>query len=237
VRLIVTNDEDAIKSIIKATNRQTQVTDDQFFAVEEFPKQLEDFFQAFDGDKKLYYERRSGQYERFPIQKTRIITQPDVIKSFAAMFLAEAHRTTRSYSSLKAKVGGEIFAKGHRMEPYYAAAYAFYKVDFLFRNKRIEPQCKPARFHILLAARLLCAADQIPLMNSREMERYCTSILNTLWDSSQSDALLTRAVQVVREVANGDFDRDRIRTETFTAGVIDKCREIRALEAGNEVRI
>jgi hypothetical protein len=236
VRLIVTKDEEAIKSIIKATNRQTQVTDDQFFAVEEFPKQLEDYFQAFDGDKKLYYERRSGQYERFPIQKTRIITQPDVIKSFAAMFLVEAHRTTRSYSSLKAKVGADIFGKGHRMEPYYVAAYAFYKVDFLFRNKRIEAQCKPARFHILLAARLLCAAEKIPAMNSHEMEKYCASIMNILWDSSQSDALLTRAVQVVLDIANGDFNRDTIRTETFTSGVVDKCREIRASEESNEVR-
>jgi hypothetical protein len=46
VRLIGTRDEGVINSIIRATNRQTYVTEDQFYALEEFPKQLEDFFQA-----------------------------------------------------------------------------------------------------------------------------------------------------------------------------------------------
>ncbi|MBZ5568322.1 MAG: hypothetical protein LAN64_10795, partial [Acidobacteriia bacterium] len=35
------------------------------------------------------------------IEKTRVITQPNVIKAFAAMFLQEAHRTTRNYSALQ----------------------------------------------------------------------------------------------------------------------------------------
>jgi len=59
VRLIGTQDENIINSIIRATNRQTQVTEDQFFALQEFPKQLELFFQAFPPAHKLYYERRS----------------------------------------------------------------------------------------------------------------------------------------------------------------------------------
>lgn len=44
VRLIGTQDENVINAIIRATNRQTQVTEDQFFALQEFPKQLESFF-------------------------------------------------------------------------------------------------------------------------------------------------------------------------------------------------
>ena len=47
LRLIVTQDEDMINGIIRATNRQTEVKDEQFFALTEFPKQLESFFNAF----------------------------------------------------------------------------------------------------------------------------------------------------------------------------------------------
>lgn len=231
VRLIGTQDEEAIKSIIKATNRQTQVTDDQFFGIEEFPKQLEDYFQSFpDKDKKLYYERRSLQYERLSIEKTRIITQPNVIRAFAAMFLGEAHSTTKSYSALKAKVGKAIFGKGHRMEPYYTAAFSLYRVEFMFRNKKIEPKYKPARFHILLAARLLSANENTPLMNSHEMDKYCQGMLRTLWDQTASDQLLGKAVQVIKDVAQEVFTRDNIRTETFTNKVVIKCREIRLAE-------
>ena len=41
VRLIGTQDDDVTKSVVRATNQQTAVTDEQFYALEEFPKSLE----------------------------------------------------------------------------------------------------------------------------------------------------------------------------------------------------
>ena len=198
VRLIGTQDEDVINSIIRANNRQTQVSEDQFFALQEFPKQLEIYFQSFPSQQKLYYERRSRQYDRLTIEKTRIVTQPNVIKSFAAMFLSEAHRTTRNYSALKDKVGKEIFGKEHRMEPYYTAAFALYKLEYLFRTQRLESKFKAARFHILLASRLLGNPDPVPPMNSHEMERYCDELINKLSDQSKQDELLMNAANTYR---------------------------------------
>ena len=224
VRLIGTQDENVIKAIIRATNRQTEVTEDQYFAIEEFPKQLEEFFQTFPAQQRLYYERRSRQYDRLAIEKTRIITQPNVIKAFAAMFLEEAHRTTRNYSGLKGKVGKEIFGKGHKMEPYYASAVALYKLEYLFRNGKLEPKYKPARFHILLAVRLLGNPDPLPrFMNSRDMENYCKPILTALWDSAKCDELIERAAKIVEVAVGSNFDRDNIRTEPTTKKVIAQC--------------
>ncbi len=224
VRLIGTQDEGVINAIVRATNRQTQVTEDQFFALEEFPKQLEQFFQSYPVQQRLYYERRSRQYDRLPIEKTRVITQPNVIKAFAAMFLQEAHRTTRNYSALKDKVGKEIFGKGHRMESYYTAAYAYYKLEYLFRSGKVERKYKPARFHILLAVRLLGNPAQLPkFMNSHEMADYCTPILKALWDSAKSDELIVQAAQIVDEAVSSNLDRDNIRTEPTTKNVIAQC--------------
>jgi hypothetical protein len=167
VRLIGTQDEKVINAIIRATNRQTPVTEDQFFALQEFPKQLEEYFQTFPNQQKLYYERRSRQYENNQaIEKTRIVTQSNVIKAFAAMFLDEAHRTTRNYASLKAKVGKDIFGKGDRLEPYYTAAFALYRLEYLFRNAKLDAKYKAARFHILMATRLLGGEGDLPRMNS-----------------------------------------------------------------------
>jgi hypothetical protein len=231
VRLIGTQDENVINAIIRATNRQTQVTEDQFFALQEFPKQLEQFFQTFPTPQRLYYERRSRQYDRLAIEKTRVITQPNVIRSFAAMFLEEAHRTTRNYSALKAKVGKDIFGKGHRMEPYYTAAFALYKLEYLFRNGKLEPKYKPARFHILLAVRLLGNPALLPkFMNSKEMELYCTPILNTLWDPTKCDDLIIKAAKIVEAAAGGNFNRDNVRTEPTTKNVIGLCQNAIAEE-------
>jgi hypothetical protein len=231
VRLIGTQDENVINAIIRGTNRQTQVTEDQFFALQEFPKQLEQFFQTFPPHQRLYYERRSRQYDRLAIEKTRVITQPNVIKAFAAMFLQEAHRTTRNYSGLKDKVGKEIFGKGHRMEPYYTSAFAYYKLEYLFRSGKLERKYKPARFHILLAVRLLGNSAPLPrFMNSREMEDYCKPILEALWDSTRSDELIGRAAEIVDAAAGSNFNRDNIRTEPTTKNVIAECQKVLAAE-------
>jgi len=87
LRLIHTQDEDVINAIVKATNRQTEVKEEQFYALQEFPKELEEFFQTYHDPYKLFYERRTRQYDRLEIEKTRIITPANMIRAFAAMFL------------------------------------------------------------------------------------------------------------------------------------------------------
>jgi hypothetical protein len=233
VRLIGTQDEDVIRAIIRATNRQTEVKDDQFFAVQDFPKELELFFQTFPDPQKLFYERRSRQYDRLSIEKTRIVIPTNMIRAFAAMFLNEPHRTTRNYAALASKVGKEIFAKGHRKEPYYTAAFALYKLEYFFRSARLEPKYKPARFHILLAMRLLGNPDKLPPMNSHEMEKYTRILMETLWDATKADELIGRAAKIVDQAAAGNFNRDNIRTEPFTQSVVTYCEA--ALKAGSAV--
>lgn len=219
VRLIHTQDEDVINAIIRATNRQTPVSEEQFYALTEFSKSLERYFQTFEGEIKLYYERRLHQYDRLPIEKTRIITPPNVIRAFAGMFLDEPHRTTRNFGQLKAQVGERIFAEGHKLEPYFTASLALYRLEYFFRNGRLDSKYKPARFHILQAARILADPSPPPPTNSRAMEKYAKDITTILTDTSRADALLGRAARVVEECAGGDFNRDRIRTEPFTQQV------------------
>ena len=78
------------------------------------------------------------------------------------MFLDVPHQTTRSYKAIKGSVGKEIFAKGQKLDPYYVSAFAYYRLDVNFRTQRIEAKLKPARFHILLAVRLLANPEVVP---------------------------------------------------------------------------
>jgi AIPR protein len=117
LRLIGTQDEDVISAIVHATNRQTEVKNEQFFAVTDFAKKLELFFQSFPNGKRLYYERRSHQYDSLAIEKTRIVAPGNLIRSFAAMYLGEPHATTRNYSRLTDRIGEQIFVAGHKIDP------------------------------------------------------------------------------------------------------------------------
>ena len=224
LRVIATKDEAVIGSIIKATNRQTEVREDQLLAMSDFQKKLEAFFSSYPEARRLYYERRSRQYNNVTgIEKTRIVPPGNLIRAFAAMILGEPHRTTKNYAALLDQVGKDIFGKDHKLEPYYLAALALYRLEYFFRNQLLSAKYKPARYHILFGSRLLLAGQKLPRPNSNEMERFCVDLIETFWDTTKSEAIFNRAVAAVDNVAKGNFDRDHIRTLPFTELLVMEC--------------
>jgi hypothetical protein len=220
IRIIATTNEEIKNSIIKATNRQTQIAEDQLLALSDFPKQLEAYFPTFPAPSRLYYERRSRQYvAQEDVEKIRVISMAVLVRAFAAMFMNAPHRTTRNYKSLLKNVGDTIFNKDHRLEMYYTSALAHFKIEQLFRRGFLEARYKPARYHILYAFRVLAAGMNLPRPNSAEMKRYCESILNTLNDDGPMQKLFERARLIVDNAAINGLDRDDIRTEPFTERV------------------
>jgi hypothetical protein len=87
------------------------------------------------------------------------------------MFFEEPHRTSRGYKEMSERVGLDMFRPTDRPEPYYVAGFALYKINEAFKNERLSNDFKIARYHILLALRLIVDPAPLPPMNSNEMER------------------------------------------------------------------
>ena len=226
VRLVATTDPAIKNSIAKSTNRQTSVSDDQLFALSDFPKNLEAYFLTYNGDQALFCERRSKQYSSDPnIQKIRVMDLRTLVKAFASMFLELPHRTTRNYKALRAAIGTDIFGRDHRLEPYYVAGYAHFRLESLFRAQRIPGELKPARYHILLAFRLLVNNAACPAVNSHEMARFSETLCAILWDQDSANRLFMQSADVVSETAAGNLHRDNIRTQTFTESLLRRLRQ------------
>jgi AIPR protein len=217
VRIICTADEAVMESIITATNRQTEITVDQFFALKPFAKKLELYFRAFDGDKQLFYERRTHQYDSQDIPKSRIVVHQNLVRATGAMFLGEPHRTTRNYKALSEQVGKNFFSDGDRTEPYYVAAFAAHRLEPLFRNKKLPAIYKAGRYHILLAARLLMDKVPLPQMNANQMAKRCEAMIDQLWNNA--DDILLAGAEIVDKVATSNWNRDHIRTQPITDGI------------------
>ncbi|MEQ8958518.1 MAG: AIPR family protein, partial [Coleofasciculus sp. C2-GNP5-27] len=215
LRLIQSQDETVIESIIRATNRQTELKAEQLYALTVFSKKLEAYFSSVTEANKLYYERRDCQYDRFPgIERTKIVVPQTLIRAFGAMFLGEPTRVTRNYKAfIKEYVGVKMLRETDRLEPYYVAAFAAYRLEFLFRNKKLGSEYKAARYHILAALRYLINSKPLPAMNSYQMETRCKEITDQLWDQSKAETLINAAAQVIRDIVGDPFDRDHIRTE------------------------
>lgn len=120
---------------MKATNRQTEVTDEQLLALNDFNKRLEAYYQTYSGVQRLYYERRSKQYTSvMEIEKVRIVTVATQIKAFSSMFLDKPQLASRYYGRLlkDSKDSGEIFNTNHQFIAYYVSAYALYRIGISY---------------------------------------------------------------------------------------------------------
>jgi hypothetical protein len=212
LRLIETKDEAVIDSVIAATNSQSPIKAEQYFARLKFSRDLERFFSAIPEKHRIFYERRDGQYDAGTVRKARIIPADKVIRAFAGMYLEVPHSTTRGYTALLERMGRTLYGADHKHEPYYVAAYALFKLEPLF--KRVIPKgYKPARYHILLALRLLVDPARPTRMNSRQMEHRANRLKEALWDDTKAQELFEKAVKVVeRAVGPEGFERDHVRT-------------------------
>jgi hypothetical protein len=170
--------------------------------------------------------RRSRQYDRLPIEKTRIVVQANAVRAFAAMFLQDPHSTIRRYKTLSDRVGNDIFVAGHKPDPYYTAAYANYGLEFLWRNYKLDTKYKVARYQILLAVRLLANPAPLPPFSSKKIEKYCLPITALLSDIQKASDMFGRAVDIIDGVAGSQFERDNIHTLSFTEKVIKRCKEL-----------
>jgi len=221
LKVISTEDEDIISAIITATNRQTEVTADDLYAMSAFQKRLEAFYDAFPDKKKLHYERRSKQYASVQgVEKVRIIGKNLQVRAFAAMFLDDPHRAARYYSDLRAQVGTRIFADNHKLEPYYVSAYAYYKLEFLWRNNLLPVYYKPARYHLLMAVRHLVGGKGMPALTANRVSSYANYIAEWLWSDDRAQETFKESVEVIDMALNGaPLGRDIVKTQGFTDAV------------------
>ena len=151
LKLIITQDENLISKIIRSTNRQTEVKEEDLIAYSDFQKRLEDYFKTFNEPEKLFYERRSKQYNNNSnIDGRLIIDKSTLIKVMGSFYFMKPNLATRYFGALFAEFGKELFKEGHKLLPYYTAAIIYNKLENLFRNGGIDKKYKKIRYFILM---------------------------------------------------------------------------------------
>ncbi len=115
IKIIEAQDLDLVNQITKATNRQTEVKIEAFESLRQFHKDLEEFYSHLDvsNRSRLYYERRSRQYNDTEVLRHQIVTMPFQLKCFLAVFLDEPHSTHRYYGELLQSYRSRVFQDGH----------------------------------------------------------------------------------------------------------------------------
>jgi len=230
VKIIATDDDEIKNRITLATNNQTPIKKEQLASLTLFQRSLEQYYNSYSGNSKLYYERRSKQYNSdSSVLKTRIITVQYQIKSFAAMFLDRPHQVTSFYGKIvnnlnEGKV--QIFTIDHKYSAYYTSAFAYFRLETLFRRKNIDTSYKKVRFHILMLFRIMFQRDVLPKFNSNKMDSYCQELLNILNDDNKSLVAFQKCINVINIADFEKSDKQDIKLLSKTKNLISKANEI-----------
>ncbi|HJW86365.1 MAG TPA: AIPR family protein [Candidatus Brocadiaceae bacterium] len=226
LRIIVTQEDNIKNQITKATNSQTAIKPEQLEALSQFQKDLEQYYNAVGGDGRLYYERRSNQYNtNSNVPKAKIISIPIQIKSFAAMFLEVPHLVSGYYGTIAKRLGDQIFKEGHKYIPYYTSGLAYYRLESLFKSRQVDTKYKKARHHIILILRLLCQSYVVPNFNSKDIEKYCDEIIRVL--NSENELLSKLQICTQRLESSGiDYkNQSQLKQKETTTALINASKK------------
>lgn len=181
IRIIATDDDEIKNEITTATNNQTAIKKEQLAALSDYQRNLEQYYNTYpDNGFKLYYERRTNQYNQMPVPKNKIVSISTQIKAFSSMFLDMLHAVTGFYGTVVRKSEGEIFKRTDKFIMYYASALTLYKLEYYFKNGTLDSKYRRAKNHILMLFKLVVFNNEIPNFNSAEMERKCQKMIDYL---------------------------------------------------------
>ncbi|WP_290565166.1 AIPR family protein [Akkermansia sp.] len=226
VKIIATQDDETVNKIIRSTNRQSVVSDSQFITLTEFHKSLEEFYNSFEAEKRLYYERRSRQYEHEQnIEKVRIVTFSQQLKAVASMFLDKPHISSQYYGKLINNVDG-LFELDHKLIVYYTSAYVLNRLEFMFRNKQLDYSYRKYRYHVLVVIKFIIMKSmnikKIPEFNSAKIEKFCNKILEIFYDNSKMLQISEKAIKIIEKVIIQNEDPERMKKLTATVDLLKK---------------
>lgn len=222
-RLIGSDDPDFISSIIIGTNSQNAIKPEQFFSLSPFFKSLEEHFRAVDEDVRLYLERRESQYKHEQVERARIISISALMKAVASGFIERPHSSARDYKKIIKEFEGYLFQDGQAEEMYYALAYINYRLDFLWRNQRVDSSLKIYRFFFIWAIIqfLHGKGDVLSSLSGKKAKNLAKSIVDFCADEEKVIPFMKVVMKVIKKVVKTqgwntrEKLRDGIRSESF----------------------
>lgn len=226
VKIIVTGDAEVTNAITKGTNRQTEVKIEAFESLSPFQKELEEFYATFgkNHEPKLYYERRSKQYETLPVNWQHVVTLPAQVNCFVAMFLNEPHSTHRYYGELLEANRSRMFLPNHSAFPYYLSGYALVRCERWLAQDNVPRAKRLFKYHFLMLCRFLASKDAPPYLDDKkQMDAYCSSLLSIFSDQTKATNLFREARQLLeKELQEGKYDPyEAHRLKALTSRLVD----------------
>lgn len=236
IKLIHTESEEVSQSVIKSTNKQTPVEENDLLALTQFQRDLEDYYGGMAEEIRLYYERRAKQYAgQADLEKGRITTIGSQLKSFSSMFLEYPNQASRYQGTLLKTVKDQVFQASHKPESYFVSALTLYRFEVATRRLPVDERViRSFRYYLLLAFRYRYESADYPGAANRRIATYVAPLISELETSEKSKAAFDEAVLILRTALGNlglSVERDNAKSRTLIEEVkkVASARNPRAL--------
>lgn len=225
LKLIETSDPAVIDDIVRATNRQAKVDEDQFLATLDAVKALERYFEArgTEDDLRLYFERRKNQFSHNDnVKAIRVFDIKEIARCVGAMFLDKPDIASRYPNRLTSELRAQVFDPKYKEEVYHAAAYALYRLKLLIGNNRVERRNSKLRWHIIMAIKYYVCGDSIPHLSSTKIKAKCAEIEAFMGKGDDDTVALIKGLCSAIVDIDG-ITRDKLKGSSLTAEIKSKA--------------
>ncbi len=230
LKLIEMSDRAVVDDIIRSTNRQATLDEDQFLATLGAVKALERYFEARDADdeRRLYFERRRNQFAHDEnVKRIRVFDIKELARCLAAMFLDKPDIASRYPNRLTAEMRALVFDPGYLEEVYYVSAFTLYRIKLLIGNRRIAQCYFKVRWHIMLALKYYVCGDAIPKLNSKKIKKSCEDIMTFMRRGDDE------TVRIIQDLCANVFDMDNLTRDKLKGSNLAHDVKLKALAFRN----
>lgn len=225
LKIVETSDASVVDDIVRSTNRQTKVEEDQFLATLDAVKALERYFDARGAEEeyRLYFERRKNQFSSHEnVKAIRVFDIKEIARCAAAMFLDKPDIASRYPNRLTGELRDTVFNKDYSEEVYHVSAYTLYRIKLLLSNGKIDPKYSKLRWHIIMAIKYFVLGDGVPQLGSKKITQACALIEKFV--SGNDEATITKIRDLCAAIVDiNDITRDKMKTPTFSQDVKTKA--------------
>lgn len=222
LKVVETTDEDVFSELVRATNSQSKIDENQFLSLSPITKRVEAYFNTYEGqDGRLYFERRDRQYVGRSIPAIRVVSLHNAAKCVCAMFLRRPDLAFKYPKRMYDDLGKKIFDENNKESIFYSSALTLYRFHLLTSNSVIPQNIRRFKWHILSLVSAIVSGKNIPPLNSRKIDDYCQQIIIT-FSSHNDDAIkiFNKAVNLISDL--GDVTNDRLKRQAVLDELLEK---------------
>lgn len=222
LKVIETDSEDVFSDLVRATNSQTKIDDDQFLSLQPVARRIETYFNSFNEDEnRLYFERRDRQYVGQGVPGVKIFDLKILARCVSAVFLDRpdlSYRFPRKIFSDNS-ISRSAFSEENREIIYYTSCLVYYRIAILFGNKQIPAEARKFKWHIMsLLSRRITKSDR-PALRNQKIEAWSQRIIDMIIsDPKEFKNQVVACYETFH--ALGDVSEDRLKRQAVYEQVL-----------------